>query len=126
MALKDKVLSFLPDSNMFIGSNHDNEGKIGIVTFGDNCKYTEIARKKTDETLKFDNSYKILQTISNKPVYDKGSILKNRAFTVKTEIWCILFHNFLIEVLRQNGWTIIPAPDGYAPPTNLTKNHMII
>lgn len=127
MAMKIKRLGFVPESNMFIGSNYDNEGQLGIVTFGDNCEHTKKARQLTDEALEQDKGYELLSEISKRDIYAlQYNPLRKRAFAAITEMWCLLFHNFLIEILRENGWEIIESPDWDSLPTNLSDNAMVI
>lgn len=127
MAMKTKTLAFDAKSNFFIGSNYDNDGQLGIVTFGDNCEYDKKARQLTDEALEQDKGYELLNEISKSDIYSlQKNPLRKRAFDAKTEMWCLLFHNFLIEVLEENGWTIMGTPDGYELPTNLTDYAMVI
>jgi len=124
MALKIKVLSFVAESYMFVGSNHDNGGKLGIVTFTDHCEMTKKARQLTDEALKDDKGYKLLHNMSNRHIYEGNTPLMTKAHTAKTEIWTILWHKFLIDELKENGWTIINANSIDFADIDLSKNHM--
>ena len=126
MALKTKVIAFVPESNMFVGSNFDNDGKIGIITFQDDSPYTAKAQELTEEALKDDKGYRLLSEICKTSLNFSRHYLFARAHKAKTEIWTILWHKFLIEALEEDGWTILPAPEPYELPTSLTENAMVI
>ena len=126
MALKSKVLSFVAESFMFVGSNHDNGGKLGIVTFTDHCEMTKKARQLTDDILEDDKGYQLLHNMSKRDAYEVNTPLMHKAHTAETEIWSILFHKFLIDQLKENGWTIINANSIDFSDIDLRKNHMQI
>jgi hypothetical protein len=127
MAMKTKMLAFVPESFMFVGANYDNEGKLGIVTFTDDCEMLKKARQLTDEALENDKGYLLLENISKQETYSiHCKPLKNQAHKAKTDIWSILFHNFLLAELRSNGWTILTCPRSDYADYDLTENHMEI
>ena len=129
MAMKNKMLSFYEKGMFFVGANHDNEGKLGIVTCSDHCPHDKEARKRTDEMLKNDKGLKLLQAIGKQQTYSPGkgdNPLKSKAFQATTDIWSILFHYHLIEVLRENGWTVIAYPPNLEITEDLTENAMQI
>ncbi len=126
MALKGKNLGFVAKSNMFVGSNYDNEGQLGIVTFGDNCEYTELARKRTDKVLQDNEAYQLLQDICKTRLGCQKHVLYNRSHQTKTEIWSILFHKFLIEIMENDGWHILEAPEPEYYTDSITDNAMVI
>src|SRR6056297_2944583 len=109
MALKTKSLAFYAKDNLFIGNNADNNGERGLVTFDDNSNLTAEAREKTDDSLKDNKVYEQLRKLAKRDIYNfninKQNPLQSRAFKATIEIWDILFHNNLIEILRENGWT---------------------
>ncbi|GAG70385.1 unnamed protein product [marine sediment metagenome] len=73
MELKHKVLGFIPTSNLFVGIEKETN-TIGIVTFGDNCKYDAEARQRTDDTIENDKSYKVLREMSKDKTFDERDI----------------------------------------------------
>jgi len=130
MALKTKSLAFYAKDNLFIGNNADNNGERGLVTFDDNSNLTAEAREKTDDSLKDNKVYEQLRKLAKRDIYNfninKQNPLQSRAFKATIEIWDILFHNNLIEILRENGWTILEYPENLGLPTLKDENHMII
>ena len=126
MAMKTKMLGFVPESCMFVGANYDNEGKLGIVTFSDDCPYDKKARQLTDEALKDDKGYQLLTEIGKKDICDPNKLLQRQASKMATDIWSLLFHDFLIKELRENGWTIITAASIDFKDIDLSENHMQI
>ena len=107
--MKTKTLSFVADSSMFVGADHDNEGKLGIVTFTDDCEMTAKARKDTDNMLKFDAGYKYLNELAKAKMFETPNLLRTQAHKAATDIWNILFHDSLLNELRKNGWTIFTS-----------------
>lgn len=124
--MKAKVMAFVAESNMFVGSDYDNHGKMGIVTFGDGCKYTATAQRLTEQALNDDKGIQLLEKLCKPNLGHPRHQLYSRAHDAKTEIWTILWHKFLIEALEADGWTILSAPEPYELPTDLTDNAMII
>jgi hypothetical protein len=126
MALKTKVIAFVPESNMFIGQNFDNNCETGIITFQDDSPYTAKAYELTEQALKDDKGYQLLNEICKTDLGVPRHYLFARSHKAKTEIWTILWHKFLIEALENDGWTILPAPEWEDLPTNLSENAMVI
>jgi nitrogenase subunit NifH len=112
MAMKTKLLSFVPKTNIFVGADYDNKGKLGIVTFSDHCEMTKKARELAEEILEEDEVYRLLVD------WDENEMA--------SEIWSIFFHKFLIDELEENGWTITMARSEDFKGLDLTKNHMQI
>jgi hypothetical protein len=111
---------------MFVGADYDNQGKLGIVTFTDDCKMTANARKTTDNLLKFDAGYKYLNELAKVQILATPNLLREHAHKASSDIWSILFHDCLLEELRKNGWTIFPADSNDFKDYDLSKYHMQI
>lgn len=125
MAMKSKCLGFVAESCMFVGANHDNEGKMGMVTFSDHNEMTKKARQLTEQALEGDKAYQLLADMA-KTKLGGNHILYSRAHETVTEIWSILWHNFLIKELEANGWTILNANSIDFADNDLVANHMQI
>lgn len=125
MKLKHKVLGFIVESNMFVGSAKETS-EIGIVSFGDNNEHIKIARDKTDEILEENQAYLLLSKMSTRETYTDTHILHKQAHKTKTDMWTILFHKFLIEALENDGYKILAQPQYKEYRPLLTDNHIII
>jgi hypothetical protein len=126
MAMKAKVMAFVLDSNMFVGSNYDENGKMGMVTFQDDSPYTATAQRLTEQALKDDKGIELLEKICKVDLGSPKHRFYDRAHAAKTEIWTILWHKFLIEALEANGWTILNANFVDFNYDDLAKYHMEI
>jgi hypothetical protein len=126
MAMKTKTLLFVPESNMFVGANYDNNNQLGIVTFTDHNTILAKARELTDKLLENDKSYLFLTSIKKRNVYDKEPILSKQAFKTATDMWTTIFHQYLINELERNGWIIFEAKSEDFKDLDLAKNHMQI
>ena len=126
MAMKSKCLAFVADSCMFVGSDYDNHGKMGMVTFQDDSEYTATAQRLTEQALKDDKGIELLEKLCKQDLGQPRSPLYDRAHKAKTEIWSILWHKFLIEALEANGWTIMNANSIDFTDNDLVKYHMQI
>ena len=126
MAMKSKSLSFVPESNMFVGSNYDNNGELGIVTFSDHNEMLAKARELTDKLLEDDKGYLFLTSIKKQNIYDKEPILYKQAHKTATDMWSTIFHQYLINELERNGWVIFHSKSEDFKHIDLAKNHMVI
>lgn len=126
MAMKSKCLAFVAESCMFVGSNYDENGKMGMVTFQDDSPFTATAQRLTEQALKDDKGIELLEKICKQDLGQPRSPLFKRAHSAKTEIWSILWHKFLIEALEANGWTIMNANSIDFTDNDLVKYHMQI
>ena len=124
--MKSKVMAFVAESNMFVGSNYDNQGKMGLVTFQDDSPYTETAQRLTEQALKDNKGIELLEKICKTDLGYPRHPLFARAHSAKTEMWTILWHKFLIEALEANGWTIMNANSIDFKDNDLVKYHMQI
>jgi len=121
MAMKTKILSFVPESFMFVGADHDNEGKLGLVTFMEYSEMDKVAQQSTEEALKDDKGYQVLKDMVERKVYQTPDIQDKQARKALSDIWSILYHKFLIDELRQNGWTILQCRSEDFEGLDLTK-----
>ena len=126
MAMKTKTLSFVPESNMFVGANYDNNNKLGIVTFTDHNEMLARARELTDKLLENDKGYIFLTSIKKGNIWDSEPILYKQAHKAATDMWTTIFHQYLINELERNGWVIFKAKSEDFKDLDLAKNHMQI
>jgi len=126
MAMKTKTLGFVPESYMFVGSNYDNDNKLGIVTFSDHNEMLAKARELTDKLLESDKSHLFLSSIKKGNIWDKEPIMGKQAHKVVTDMWTTIFHQYLINELESNGWTIFPMKSEDFKDIDLAENAMVI
>ncbi len=128
MAMKHKTLGFVPESNMFVGVNvdTDDDNNLGIVTFSDDCGYTAKAHELTEQTLKDDKGIQLLEQLCKTKLGHPNHILYSRSHKTRTDIWTIIWHKFLIEILEQNGWQIHDMSFIDFSDYDLTKHALII
>jgi hypothetical protein len=86
---------------------------------------TAKARQLTDEVLKDNKAYQLLSEMASTK-YGGHHILYKRAHKTATEIWTLLWHDFLIKELKANGWTVLNANSIDFADTDLTKYAMQI
>jgi len=106
---------------MFVGITDKDE--IGIIVFGDGCNYVTEASRKTNNAIKDDIIYTLLQDTAKDGNYEEKHILQEPSSQTIRDIETLLFHKFLIEELENDGYKVMKM---FQIKTDITKNVITI